>query len=389
MPMDRTRSATHHHHNYRQTLGLTGILSPLIAPYSFALALARSLLYAFQNELDLRYYAVCAAFRTVFETFGGLYAQTIFPSTEEAYRAWIRQKQSLAKDPALKERLQCDIQPLNDGHSSILWVGNRHKARKIVLYLHGGGFKLPSIAGHFECAWNSYVLSGLESETEVAVAFLQYSLAPTWRAPVQLRQAAAALSEILDAGFSAKDIMVGGDSAGGNLTVQLLHHLVDPHAEVARIVLQGPLSAAFLISPWLGTDTSAASFRENDRHDMISMDILSSLDINARPRREGASTDESGQDSWAEPFEWRGPWLSKLGSVVGKIYITVGDREILADQGKLMAKTVTSMQTGVEVTLESNPKAAHDFLVVEGFFGHVGEETIKMKQWFKTALEAK
>lgn len=365
---------------------LTGILSPLTGPCSFALALVRLLLYAFQNKLDLRYYAVCAVFRTVFSTLGGLYAQTIFPSTEEAYRAWIRQKERLTKDPVLKERLQCDVQPLDDGHSSILWVGNRHKARKIVLYLHGGAFKLPGIAGHFECVWNSFVLSGVESETEVAVAFLQYSLAPTWRAPVQLRQAAAALSEIFNAGFSAKDIVVGGDSAGGNLTVQLLHHLIDPNAEVARIVLQEPLSAAFLISPWLGKDNSAASFRENDGHDMISMDILRSLDIDARPRREGTSAGGKSQGSWAEPFEWKGPWLSKLGSAVGKIYMTVGDREILADQGKLMAKTVTAMQTGVEVTLESNPKAAHDFLVVEGFFGHIGEETIKMKQWFKTVL---
>ncbi|PON22764.1 hypothetical protein TGAM01_v208450 [Trichoderma gamsii] len=305
----------------------------------------------------------------------------------DTMQAWIRQKERLVKDPALKERLQCDVQPLDDGLSSILWVGNRHKARKIVLYLHGGGFQMPSIAGHFECVWNSYVLSGVESETEVAVAFLQYSLAPIWRAPVQLRQAAAALSEILDAGFGAKDIVVGGDSAGGNLTVQLLHHLIEPHAEVARIVLQEPLSAAFLISPWLGMDTSAASFRENDLYDMISMDILRSLAIVIPPGGDGTSIDEKGPDSWAEPLECKGPWLNKLGSAVGKIYITVGDREILADQGKLMAKTVTAMQTGVEVTLESNPKAAHDFLVVEGLFGHIGEETIKMKQWFKSALK--
>ncbi|KAL6893336.1 alpha/beta-hydrolase [Trichoderma evansii] len=357
-----------------------------VSPYSLTLDLTRLLLYAFQNKLDLRYYAICAVFRTVFSTLGGRYVQTILPSTEETYRAWIRQKEKHTKDPVLKERLRCDIQPLDDGHSSILWVGNRHKARKIVLYLHGGGYRLPSVTGHFECVWNSYVLSGVESETEVAVAFLQYSLAPTWKAPVQLCQAAAALSEILNAGFSAKDIVVGGDSAGGNLTVQLLHHLVEPHDEATHIVLQEPLSAAFLISPWLGKDISAASFRENDRYDMISMDILRSLQTDHRTHGEETSTDGNGQDSWAEPFEWKGPWTSKLGSVVGKLYITVGDREILADQGKQMAKTIAGMKTGVEVTLESNPKAAHDFLVVDGFFGIIGEETIKMKQWFKTAL---
>ncbi|KAL9488243.1 hypothetical protein ACSS6W_000520 [Trichoderma asperelloides] len=368
-----------------EKIQLMGILL-FVSPYSLMLDLTRLLFYAFQNGLSLRYYAGCALFRTLFSTLEGRFAQTILPSTEEAYRAWIRQKEGLTKDPVLKERLRCDIQPLDDGHSSILWVGNRHKARKIVLYLHGGGFRLPSVAGHFECVWNSYVLSGVELETEVAVAFLQYSLAPTWRAPVQLRQAAAALSELINAGFSAKDIVVGGDSAGGNLTVQLLHHLVEPHAEVPSIALQEPLSAAFLISPWLGKDTSAASFQENDRYDMVSVAVLRVLDADIRTRGEETDTNTGGQDSWAEPFEYKGPWLNELGSVVRKIHITVGDREILADQGKLMAKTVIASNVGVEVTLESNPKAAHDFLVVEGFFKHIGEETIRMKQWFKTVL---
>lgn len=386
MPIEGTGSTTRHH-NYRQTLVLTGILSPLTAPYFFALVLPRSLLYAFQNELDLRYYAANAFFRTVLETLGVYYARRLQPSTVEAYRAWIRQKERLAKAPALKERLQCDIQPLDDGLSSIMWLGNRHKARKIVLYLHGGGFEMPTTVGQIEGAWNSFVLSGVESETEVAVAFLQYSLAPTWRAPMQLRQAAAALSEILDAGFRPKDIIVGGDSAGGGLTVQLLHHLVDPHPEVARIVLQEPLSAAFLISPWISKDISTASFREND-HDMISRDIMRSLDVFTWPCRVASSTDQNGQDSWAEPIEWEGPWLSKLDSILGEIHITVGDREILGDQGKLMAKTLTAMQTGVKVTLERNPKAGHVFLVIEGLFGDIGEDTIKMKQWFKALLEA-
>jgi acetyl esterase/lipase len=317
-------------------------------------------------------------------TFGGRQIQNLFPSTEEAYRAWIRRKERLTKDPALKERLQCDIQPLDEGTSSILWVGNRHKARKVVLFLHGGGYVLPSVVGHFECVWNSYVLSGVETETEVAVAFLQYSLAPTWKAPVQLRQAASALSEIINAGFSAKDIVIGGDSAGGNLTMQLLHHIIDPHAEIRRIALQEPLSAAFLVSPWLGSDFSGASFSENDGNDMLCGYIMHGIDAEVWAHGEEANLDDEG--SWAKPLECRGSWLGKLGTATQKLHITVGEREILADQGKLLAKTVTALQTGVEVTLESDPKAAHDFIVVEGLLEHIGEATIKMKQWFKALL---
>ncbi|KAM0248377.1 hypothetical protein ACHAQJ_009502 [Trichoderma viride] len=355
-----------------------------VAPCSLTIDIARLLLYAFRNKLDLRYYLVCAGVRTVLSTFHGRQVQNIFPSTEETYRAWIQRKEKLTKDPALKKRLQCDIQPLEDGNSSILWVGNRHKARKVVLYFHGGGYILPSVVGHFECVWNAYVLSGVESETEVAVAFLQYSLSPTWKPPVQLRQAASALSAIINAGFSAKDIVIGGDSAGGNMTVQLLHHIVDPHAEIDRVALQEPLSAAFLVSPWLGSDYSNASFLENDGNDMLSGYIMRALDKDVRVNGEETNLDDQG--SWTDPIECRGTWLSKLGNATQKLHITVGEREILADQGKSLAKTVTALQTGVEVTLESDPNAAHDFIVVEGMVECIGEATIKMKHWFKALL---
>ncbi|KAL7790800.1 alpha/beta-hydrolase [Trichoderma ceciliae] len=366
-----------------EKLKLMGV-ALFVAPCALAVDGARLLLYAFRNNLNLQYYLLCAGVRTVFSTFTARQIQNLLPPTEEVYRAWIQRKERLTKDPALKARLQCDIQPLPEGNSNILWVGDRRKARKVVLFSHGGGYIMPSQAGHFECVWNTYVLSGMESGTEVAVAFLQYSLAPTWKAPVPLRQAASALSEIVNAGFSARDIIIGGDSAGGNLSVQLLHHIVDPHADVSRIALQEPLSAAFLVSPWLGSDISSSSFQENDGNDMLSKNVMGILDADAWAR--GEKSDSDDEDSWAEPLEWRGLWLSKLNNAVKKIHITVGEREILADHGKLMAKTIMALQMGVEVTLESDPKAAHDFLVVEGMVEHIGEATIRMKQWFKTLL---
>lgn len=240
---------------------------------------------------------------------------------------------------------------------------------------------MPAQPGHIECAWNAYVLSGVESDTEVAVAFLQYSLAPASKAPVQLRQAASALSEILKAGFSAKDIVVGGDSAGANLVVQLLHHIIEPHSEACRIALDEPLAAAFLVSPWLSCDVSSPSFLEHGGSDMLSVPIMRSLAADAWDREEQSSSDDQG--SWAEPLEWRGAWLSKLNSAVKRIHITIGEREILVDEAKLMAKTVVAMKTGVQVTLESDPNAAHDFIVAEGILEEIGEATIRMKQWFK------
>lgn len=345
---------------------------------------AQVLLFALRNNLSIRLYLLSAGVRVALSTFTALEIQTLLPSTEDAYRAWIQRKERFTKNSALKERLQCDIQSLPDGNSSILWIGNRHKARKVVLFLHGGGYVMPSQAGHFECVWNSFVLSGLESDTEVAVAFLQYSLAPAAKVPVQLRQAASALSEILKAGFSAKDIVIAGDSAGGNLTMQTLRHLVEPHPEACHIALDEPLSAAILISPWLTSEYSSSSCLENDSIDMLSRSVMRSLTSYAAGYEEQSDLDDA--DSWAKPLECRGAWIGKLNSAVRKIHMTVGGKEILADQAKSLEKAIEAMKTGVQVTLESDPNAAHDFIVAEGILEQVGEATIRMKQWFKELL---
>lgn len=356
-----------------------------LAPYNLAIDAARLLFYAFQNDLSLRYYLVAAGVRTVFNTFTSREIQNLVPSTEETYRTWIRRKERRTRDPALKERLQCDVQPLPDGNSSLLWVGNRHKARKVVLYLHGGGYVIPAVTGHFECVWNAYVLSGVESGTEVAVAFLQYSLASSWKAPVQLCQAAFALSEILHAGFSAKDVVVAGDSAGGNLATQLLHHIIDPHTEACRITLSEPLAAACLISPWLSSDMASPSVLAHEGHDMLSRYVMRFLDAENRVSS-GNKSSSDADDGWKEPLERKGTWLSGLNGAVGRMHITIGEREILADQGRLMAKTIVALKTGVEVTLDSDPTAGHDFIVVEGVVEEIGEATRRMKRWFKGLL---
>ncbi|KAL7938355.1 alpha/beta hydrolase fold domain-containing protein [Trichoderma chlorosporum] len=366
-----------------EKLKLAGV-TLFVAPGVLAATAARFIFFALRNKLDVQSYILVAGVRVLFGTFTGRETQTLLPPTEDVYKAWVQRKKKLTKDPALKERLQCNVQPLADGNSSILWVGDRQKARKVVLFFHGGGYVMPAQAGHFESMWNTFVLSGVESDTEVAVAFLQYSLSPDAKAPVQLCQAASALSEILKAGFSAKDIVVGGDSAGGNLTMQILHHIIDPHPEACRIALDEPLSAAVLVSPWLTSDVSGSSFQEHGSNDMVSVSIMRFLGASASDDGGQKSSDDVG--SWAEPLECKGAWMSKLDSVVKQIHITVGGREALADQSEVFVKTMDAMKTGVQVTLESDPKAAHDFIIAEGILEQIGEATIRMKEWFKGLL---
>ena len=46
--------------------------------------------------------------------------------------------------------------------------------------------------------------------------------------PTQLRQANAALTHLLNRGIPPENIIVGGDSAGRNLSLQLVSHVLHP-----------------------------------------------------------------------------------------------------------------------------------------------------------------
>jgi acetyl esterase/lipase len=61
----------------------------------------------------------------------------------------------------------------------------------------------------------------------VAVCSVEYRLAPEHPFPAALDDAIAVYQGLLNQGFSAHKIVIGGDSAGGGLTLATLLHLRD------------------------------------------------------------------------------------------------------------------------------------------------------------------
>lgn len=67
-----------------------------------------------------------------------------------------------------------------------------------------------------------------------------------------------------------KQIVLAGDSAGGNMSLALLSHLLHPNPEVKpRIELNEPLAGAVLISPWVKFATDDDSVKRNATSDMV------------------------------------------------------------------------------------------------------------------------
>jgi epsilon-lactone hydrolase len=109
-------------------------------------------------------------------------------------------------------------------------------ASRVLMFFHGGGYCSGSIASHRRMMTEAGRAGGLRT---LAVA---YRLAPEHPFPAALDDALTAWRRLRKDGYAAKRIAVGGDSAGGNLTLALVGEL-----ERAGEDLPGCL---WLVSPW-------------------------------------------------------------------------------------------------------------------------------------------
>lgn len=128
---------------------------------------------------------------------------------------------------------------------------------KAVLYLHGGGHIFGSIKSH------RHFVSRLAAATKATAWHIDYRLAPEHPYPAAIEDALAAYRALLGSGIAPADIVVGGESAGGNLAAALLLKLKDEN-------LPQP-AGLYLLSPWLDMTTTAESYdKVGARDPMIS-----------------------------------------------------------------------------------------------------------------------
>jgi acetyl esterase len=116
-----------------------------------------------------------------------------------------------------------------------------------ILFIHGGGF----IDGGVDFCDN--VQRGLADRTGYVVVGLSYRLAPEHPFPAGLHDCADVLQWMHDArpgGLDPKRIAVGGESAGGNLTVALCLHARDNNGPaIAHQSVYYPFTDTSLSSP--------------------------------------------------------------------------------------------------------------------------------------------
>ncbi|KAL1882922.1 hypothetical protein Daus18300_000560 [Diaporthe australafricana] len=390
---------------HRACLSWHGLLSLgiklfVITPPTLAINLLRAIPLCIRRGLPVLPYIYCNLIRTLMNTLTPSQLQFILPPTGTVYLVWLAATLSRGiltheqDNTYLSSRLKRDIQPLSDGKSAILWLGDRARATKFVLFLHGGGYVLPLDAGHLNWCRNAYLAAAEEAGEEVAVAVLQYSLCPGDAYPTQLLQAIEALGVILDGGrVSPADVVFGGDSCGGHMAAGLMSHLVHPLPGAPRIELPDGqrFAGVFLVSPWLSHVDDGLAFRENEYLDMVSAKVVrQATDF---VMRDGARLRSSGAWNalgWALPGDMSEPtWWDGVGEVVSDVLVTVGRNEVLRDEVVSFARRIQERTPAANVVLDVRPRDAHDFILLEGQLNRVGGATTYMKSWYKGLLQRK
>ena len=196
----------------------------------------------------------------------------------------------------------------------------------------GGGYVLPAVAPHM-----TFLAALVETFNtqghDFSVLALAYTLAPEGAFPQQLIEATELLNRLLKTeGRSPDSIIIGGDSAGGNLTVSVISHILHPHPKVEKLELNAPLRGAILISPWVSFRSDDYSTTANATTDMIDERAVN------RWAHAFVGTTGSGNavgDSWSEPRRAPASWWQGANKVVKHALILGGEREILIGECSL------------------------------------------------------
>lgn len=211
-------------------------------------------------------------------------------------------------------------------------------ADRVLLFLHGGGYELGSLRSDGELAARLGRAAGMR------VLFPEYRLAPEHPFPAAIDDVLAAWHWlVVDQHLSAGSIAVGGDSAGGGLSVAMLVALRDAGEALP--------AAAVLMSPTVDLTSSGASMSERVDQDPISTPAL---------LRQLSSDYLAGADP-------KTPLASPLfASLAGlpPILVQVGTADLLLSDSERLA--TAAAEAGVDLTLQIGEGLPHVYQITPG-----------------------
>ncbi|MCG8425587.1 MAG: alpha/beta hydrolase fold domain-containing protein [Proteobacteria bacterium] len=219
--------------------------------------------------------------------------------------------------------------------------------RRVLLYLHGGGYIAGSPTSH------RHIVAWLAEAAAANCLSAAYRLAPEHPFPAALEDALAVYRWLRSQGFKAEEIAIAGDSSGGGLSLATLLTLRDAGEPMP--------AAAVLLSPWVDMELAGDTMDSKAPVDpVVQRAILQKM-----------------ADSYLAGRDRRTPAASPLYSDLHglpPLLIHVGTNETLLDDARRLA--ARAREAEVDVTLEEWDGMIHVFQSFSGFLPE-GKESIQ------------
>jgi monoterpene epsilon-lactone hydrolase len=272
-----------------------------------------------------------AALKTFYER--ALAALVAAPDTDLALRrAWLDQVHHMTAEPTGVTYADADA-----GGRPALWaepVGEPDDG--VILYFHGGGFVLQSIASHRKLGGH------LAKAANRKVLLLEYRRAPEFPYPAPIDDAEAAYRWLLDQGYSPSQIAFAGDSAGACLALSTVVRLREKDLGVPAGVVG--------FSPWLDLESLPGTLDSNAEYDVLAKRPLCEESAAAYIQDTGAAT-----DGRANPLR---------ADLTGfpPVYLTASDTECLFDNAERFAERAQTAELDVTFVVEHGQQHVYQFM---------------------------
>ena len=209
-------------------------------------------------------------------------------------------------------------------HGEWICVNRAHMKKYVILYCHGGGYSTGS------SIYARTLTTKLAMSTSMDVLCFDYRLAPEHPYPAATEDAMKVWDDLMLLGYGARDVILAGDSAGGNLALSLMLKLKQQRRLLPRGVI--------LMSPWTDLTASGKSHRSRAEIDPV-LDAVYLQEM---------------IDNYAKGRDLTDSLISPLfGNFEGfpPVYIQVGDNEILLNDSTMLQKAMLKAHVSVKMDI--------------------------------------
>ncbi|KAK4221283.1 Alpha/Beta hydrolase protein [Podospora fimiseda] len=206
----------------------------------------------------------------------------------------------------------------------ILAIKENEGQRGVMIYFHGGGYVNP-LRGN---AHMPFIIECAKSARVGRAVVVEYSLSPEFKYPVQLIQCIESVRYVISQmHVEMKDIILAGDSAGGQLVGAILAHSIRQCTWSEGFESKGGrFGGALMVSPFVRVPLPKSEGKGTSYEGNEKKDYLDRKQVDLFKKEFGGDEKDVYTNLCIEEEIWKG-----LERVVEKVIVVVGTGEVFLD----------------------------------------------------------